>query len=300
MVSQGSVSNVAKIVRGSLRLLLARSRYFDLVLPDRLRPGRTRRLFRGYQSRLAELRNVHNGRPCIVIANGPSLREVDVATLNAHVTIGSNGVYALNSGLFRPTYYTLEDFAQAVDREQELARLTGTTKIFALYNAAQIKADKDTLFANVIADSYGTSSARMADIYPQFSLDFSSAVFLGASITYINLQLAFHLGCNPVVLVGLDHDYGPLQNKYPPGKLEITPEIFEELRGMHMTSNYHRIGGTFGIPYLDLQEKAFKKALDVFESHGRTLWNASTNSALSVFPRLELDRALQSVEGTAN
>ena len=165
-----------------------------------------------------------------MIGNGPSLGKMDLRCLQDEVTIGSNGIYKMFDKMgFKTTYFTMEDIAQVEDRRKELPEVKGATRLFALYNAYCIPQRKDTLFMNVERDSYPTNK-RWADYYPQFSLDLASSVFLGSTITYINLQLAFHLGCNPVYIIGVDHSYGEIGKILPPGKVTITKEILEKIK----------------------------------------------------------------------
>ena len=240
---------------------------------------------KGYHGRLGDLTNKHAGERCFIVANGPSLTDLDLEKLKGEVTIGSNGAYKLFGELGFPlTYYTMEDARQIEDRRKALPDVRGSTRIFPLRSSYCIKPREDTIFCNLEKESYPTHR-RYKELYPLFSQDFASAVYLGSTVTYFNLQLAFHLGCDPVYLIGLDHDYGEIVKKLPPGKVKITPEVYEMIKDSHFQAGYHQIGGYIGVPYVVYQEQGFRKAKLVYESRGRNVYNASSYSKLDVFER---------------
>lgn len=242
----------------------------------------------GYHGRLEKLANVHKGKRSFVVANGPGLGDLQLDLLKDEITIGSNGAYKLFQDElgFPLTYYTMEDQRQIEDRWRQLPNVQGSIRIFPLRSSYCIPARKDTIFANLEHASYPFSK-RYRNLYPLFSEDFASVVYLGSTVTYFNLQLAFHLGCSPVYLIGLDHDYGELTKLFPPGKIEITPEVMKIIEGAHFQPGYHKIGGYIGVPYVEEQERAFRKAKEVFEARGRCVLNASSNSKLDVFERCD-------------
>ena len=244
----------------------------------------------GYHGRLERLANKHLGKRCFIIANGPGLKDLDLSVLKDEITIGSNGVYKLFQGElgFPLTYYTMEDQRQIEDRWRQLPDVKGSTRIFPLRSSYCIPSREDTIFSNLEKASYPFSN-RYRSLYPLFSEDFASTVYLGSTVTYFNLQLAFHLGCNPVYLIGLDHDYGELTKLFPPGKIEITPEVLNIIEGAHFQTGYHKLGGYIGVPYVEEQEKAFRKAKEVYEARGRQVLNASAITKLEVFERCKFE-----------
>lgn len=266
---------------GYLRLLRARHRYFERLGLHGKVPG--------YHERLAALAGKHRGQRCFILGNGPSLRKMDLSKLKGEVTIGSNGLFRMFPKMgFHTTYLTMEDIEQVEDRRHELASLRGPTKLFALHNAYAIKPCADTLFFNCEAQSYHLHP-RWKDIFPQFSPDFASAVFLGSTITYINLQLAFHLRCDPIYLIGVDHNYGQAFAGLPSGKVFVTDYIKGMLRESHFVDDYHKLGGSFGVPYLEAMDAAYSKARSFIEGQGMRVFNAGVDSKLDAFERVDFD-----------
>lgn len=272
------------------RWVTAQQRYFDAFAFSKKNETNFCQTTPGYASLLRALSNRHKDQRCFVLGNGPSLGKMDLSLLRKEVTIGSNGIYRLFPEWgFHTTYFTMEDVEQVEDRRAELPGVVGPIRIFGLDNSYCVDARQDTLFANVIRYSH-PFDVWWKRYYPEFSKDFSACVYLGSTVTYMNLQLAFYLGCNPVYIIGVDHSYGPLQKIFPPGKIVITPEVLKLLESIHCVKSYHKIGGRIGIPYVAEQEQAFRKALATYNEDGRAVFNAGIMSELNVFPRFDFQK----------
>jgi hypothetical protein len=123
---------------------------------------------------------------------------------------------------------------------------------------------------------------------PQFSFDFPHIVFLGGTITYIGLQLACHLGCQPIYLIGVDHNYGRLTELLPPGKVTLTAENVRLLtEGRHFDADYHKVGDVVGVPYLKEQNRSYEHARTVLTARGIYVFNAGVDSRLETFPKVD-------------
>lgn len=269
------------------RLLRARHGYFDRV-GLRLGPWGIPRFTHipGSQQRLALMRNKQRGRRCFIIANGPSLQALDMTKLRREVTIGCNGIYqAFPEWGFHTSYLVFEDIEQLELRRHDVGRVAGPVKLAAIYNAYAFKPDRRTLFFN--APRMRGQLYYWEDLYPQFSRDFAAIVHLGSTVTHIMLQLAYHLGCDPVYLIGLDHDYGELPRRFPPGKITITEENIDLIRGLHFSNQYYQVGDQIGVPDVARQEAAYTAARAAFEADGRRVFNASAHTALDVFERCD-------------
>ena len=274
---------------GYWRLLRARHGYFDRVGLRLGRWGIPRfSHIAGSQQRLAAMRDKQKGRRCFVIANGPSLKQLDMKKLRGEVTIGCNGIYqAFPEWGFHTSYLVFEDIEQLELRRLEVGRVQGPLKLAALYNAYAFRADRRTLFFN--APRMRGHLYYWEELYPQFSTDFAAIVHLGSTVTYIMLQLAYHLGCDPVYVIGLDHDYGELPKRFPPGKITITEENIELIRGLHFSNRYYKVGDQIGVPHVAMQEAAYARARETFEAGGRRILNASAHTALDVFERCDFN-----------
>ncbi len=277
---------------GYWRLLCARQRFFDRIGVKRSERGFRIGKIPGDQSRIAALKGSGAGKPCFIIGNGPSLKQTDIFRLNNEITIAANGAYkAFNDWGFAASYLLFEDVEQTEIRGPEIRHINGPLKIAALHNAYAIARPwKDLLFMNArLADD-----AYWDDPGIQFSRDFPQTVYLGSTITYIALQLAYFLGCDPVYLVGVDHDYGRLSDDFAPGKITVTVENQALVNKAHFTDQYYKIGDMIGVPNVDLQTQAFEIARAAFESDGRNVLNATHGGKLEVFERIDFNKLFES------
>lgn len=268
---------------GYLRLLLARYRFFDRWGIRRVGSyGLGLIKWQGYQTIIDSWRNKHKDKRCFVFGNGPSLKKLDITLLRNEITIGTNGIYRMFAKWgFHTTYIIFEDIEQTEARRGDIHHIKGPIKLAALHNAYAFKACRNTVFMNCrLADKY-----YWDELAPMFSEDFANLVNLGSTVTYLALQLAFHLGCSPVYLIGVDHDYGKLPELFPPGKIEITEENIHMVRGLHFDRNYYKLGDQIGVPNFSYMEDAYLKAREVFEMHGKKILNAGKGSKLEVFER---------------
>lgn len=184
-----------KKLLGYLRIARARRRYGN-VLRFGIGTLKSGKLLKkaGYQDLLHRLRNVHEGVPCFVLDGSASVREADLSFLENEIIIASGDMYKLHRGTAsRVSYYTCTDSAFLEGNVRELRKLRRAIKIFGLGNSYCTPVDARTLFVNEHRPHRGD---RM------FSGDIAAVAYIGESPAYLNLQLAFHLGCDPVYVVG--------------------------------------------------------------------------------------------------
>jgi len=267
---------------GYLRLLRARHRYFDRIGWRRGGIGHVL----GDQHRLVALRDKHKGQRCFIIANGPGLKDLDLSPLRNEVTIGCNGIYKMFPEWgWHLDYFIMEDIQQVELRRKDIPKIKGPLKLFPIFDAYAFPADKDTIFYN--GPKVRGNLYYWTDLFPQFSRDFASVVHLDSTVTYIMIQLAYHLGCDPVYLVGLDHDYGVLPHLFPPEHITITKEQLEAVKGLHFSNEYYKEGDPIGVPDVPRQEAAYAMARRIYEEDGRQIYNASSRTKLNVFERVD-------------
>tara|TARA_B110000285_G_C14678352_1_gene403542 strand:- start:50 stop:403 length:354 start_codon:yes stop_codon:yes gene_type:complete len=58
------------------------------------------------QQKLSKYKNLHKGKRCFLIANGPSLNKMDLSCLKNEITFGMNRIYMIYDKLeFVPSYH---------------------------------------------------------------------------------------------------------------------------------------------------------------------------------------------------
>lgn len=238
---------------------------------------------RGHAShrRLVELRHKFASRPCVIIGNGPSLAKVDLSLLADVVTIGSNGIFLLTERTgFTPTIYTIEDRLVAADRWKEAGAYDVAWKMFPFDLYPLLGGCGDALFVNC--------SRRVFTDAPRFSADVAQVIYWGGTVTYFNLQVAVYLGCNPIILVGVDHSYSDSFKITKKGNVWTS----EEDDVNHFDSRYFGRGYRWHNPQVQRMEAAYRSARRFAEAKGIEIINATDGGKLEVFKKRVLREAI--------
>ena len=109
----------------------------------------------------------------------------------------------------------------------------------------------------------------------------------GNTVTYVAMQLAFHMGFQDVALVGCDHSFAV---SGPANKTVVA----EGMDQSHFDPNYFSNGDKWQLPDLDESESSYRKASQVYSAHGRRLVNATVGGKLDVLERVSLGSFLAS------
>lgn len=230
--------------------------------------------------RLCKLRNAYRGRRCFVIGNGPSLSLADLRRLHGEITIGCNGLFLIFDQMgYLPTFYTVEDRLVAEDRAVSINIIKGTTKIFPRKLAYCLKQDESTLYINFLY-SY--------DSFPKFSAQFDKAVFWGGTVTFLNLQLAYYLGCSEVFLIGVDHNYLVPREIGQDGII-----VSADADVNHFHPDYFGPGYRYHDPRIERMEQAYQAAREFGSKNGMSIFNVTRGGRLDVFPRVDFERLFE-------
>jgi hypothetical protein len=230
---------------------------------------------------LRALRDSGRGRRCFIIGNGPSLARTDLDPLAGEVSFAVNGIFLKFDELdFRPTYYVVEDGLVARDRAGVINGLGGMRKLFPKYLKPWLHPDPYTTYMNVILDY------RDYRGFPEFSTNAARALWVGGTVTYINLQLAFYMGFDPVILIGVDCDYEVRADEVEVEEngVELTSTAADR---NHFHPDYFGPGFRFHDPMVGRMIRAYEKTRAVFDAHGRRVWNATLGGKLETFERVD-------------
>ena len=243
---------------------------------------------------------LHAGRIGVVVANGPSLRQVEMPRLANHVTFGSNRIFqGFPNWGFDFDYWGIEDRLQIEEHEAEYRKELPPDMV-KFYPFEYLP------FLNL------PNSVPVRHYFnppePRFSLD-PNIVEHGFTVTIMLLQLAAIMGCNPIYIVGLDHNYDIGEFGQPHGSFlaaakEDTIEKVEGpefwTKGMaktdtHFDPNYTAGNRRFVPPRPVAAEKAFELAAQVLQEAGIKVFNASPGTKLTTFPIISMDEFEQSL-----
>jgi hypothetical protein len=219
------------------------------------------------------LRDAYRGKTCFVLGNGPSLRQMDLQPLEKLFTFGMNRIYLLfNEMSFTPSFYVC---INPLVIQQSASEISGIRAL------KFINWSERNLFIQT------TETIYLRELFtPVFSTDLRRGVWGGATVTFVALQIAYFLGFQKVILIGVDHRF---KSAGPPHKIVTAKGPDED----HFHPKYFANGTKWQLPDLETSEIAFTIARDLYETNGRIILDATLNGALDVFPKADYQDLLR-------
>jgi hypothetical protein len=242
----------------------------------------------GYQNRrrLRKLHNAYMGQRCFIIGSGPSLAQTDLCRLEGEITIGSNALFLMFDKMgYHPTFYTVEDNLVAEDRAEQINHIKRTTKIFPRELAYCLLPDSNTIYINFLYKNFKE--------FPKFTERFDKVVYWGGTVTYLNIQLAYYIGCREIYLIGIDHNYEVPSSVDPLAEEEIIINS-SSIDVNHFHPDYFGPGYRWHNPRVDRMEKAYMAAKNFAVRHNMKIYNATIGGKLEIFPRISYESLFKS------
>jgi hypothetical protein len=236
----------------------ARVRGTELLTPTGRHSARRLRAHRASQA----------GERCFVIGNGPSLRETDLSLLRGEQTFGLNRIYLLFEELGFATSYMVAVNDHVLRQSGHEIASVPSQKFLTWRSRGIIGRRDDVVFLRSRDDGLGfsTDPARFG-------------LWEGATVTYVALQLAYYLGFEEVVLVGVDHSFS---TEGPAHELVVGEGADLD----HFDPSYFGRGYQWQLPDLAASERAYGFAREAFEADGRRVVDATVGGKLAVFPKV--------------
>lgn len=227
-------------------------------------------------ARLQNLRGVARGGRCVIIGNGPSLNSMDLSLLRNVDTFALNRGYLLFKRIGAPTTYlvSVNEHVMAQSGEEMLA--VPAAKFFSWRNRRHVHwPRRDVVFLRTTNRPY-------------FSTDVGAqGVWEGATVTFVALQLAFHLGYRDIILIGVDHSFATTGQAH-----QLVTSTGTDPN--HFDPSYFGAGYRWQLPDLETSEIAYRMAQVAFEEAGGSIVDATFCGKLQVFPKVDLADALGS------
>lgn len=231
-----------------------------------------------YPERMRAWQDIHAGKRCFLIGNGPSLRPEDLDRLQGEISFAVNRIGQIyDRTAWRPTYFCcmdpnmvrayMDEFLQGGQRMSFLPVYAGNWEFARQYT------NRDDV--QLIEMTHGAPEGSL----PAFSDDCSRIMYGGYSVTYCLMQLAVYMGCTELILLGMDHNFAV--------NMDFN-RMMDQREGL---SHFYRdadpiranIGGI---------TNAYLAARDYAEAHGIKILNATRGGRLEVFPRVTLEEVL--------
>jgi hypothetical protein len=218
--------------------------------------------------RLAELKDYHRGKRAFIIGNGPSLKQTDLGLLKDEFTFGLNRIYLMFPELgFATTYFvSVNDLVI----EQCLKDISALPMPKFLSWRSHRFFPTGSLPATFLYTTYDN---------PAFACDVRNRVWESATVTYVALQLAFHMGFEQVILVGVDH------NSNVPGKANTTI-VSQGDDPNHFDPGYFGKGFRWQLPDFKMSEIGYRLARQAYETTGREVLDATIGGKLNIFRKI--------------
>lgn len=231
-------------------------------------------------AQLMAMKDIHRGERCFIIGNGPSLRKTDVSKLKGEFTFGMNRIYlAFDKWGFETSFLvSVNDLVieQCVDDF-----LTLDMPCFFSWRSRKFFPRETLENVNVPTFLHTTYTG------PKFSQDVSGRVWEGATVTNVCLQLAFHMGFEQVILIGVDHSFAAK------GKPNMTV-VSDGDDQSHFDPRYFGKGFRWQLPDLDTSEQGYWLARQAYDAAGRSVVDATIGGHLQVFPKIAYETLFQS------
>jgi uncharacterized Rossmann fold enzyme len=222
--------------------------------------------------RLAALKDIHKGQRTFIIGNGPSLRQTDLSRLRNEFTFGMNRIYLLFPELgFHSTYFvSINDLVIEQFADEILAQ--PMPKFLAWHSHRHFPVN--LTIPNLPTFLYTTYTG------PRFTKNVTGRVWEGATVTNVALQLAFHMGFQQVILIGMDHNFT--------SKGEANKTVVSEGDDPnHFMPNYFGKGARWQLPDLDTSEIGYTFAREAYRKAGREILDATVGGQLTIFPKVD-------------
>jgi hypothetical protein len=225
-------------------------------------------------TKLNTIKDKYSGERCFIIGNGPSLKVTDVSKLQNEFTFGMNRIYlAFENWGFQTSFLVCINSLVIEQVYQDFHRLS-MPKFFSwrsrklLYPSGQPDEDTHFLFTTYTG--------------PHFSPNAASRMWEGATVTFACLQLAFHMGFQEAILIGVDHSFAA----------KGLPNTTIESQGddqSHFDTKYFGKDFRWQLPDLDTSERGYWLARQAFEQDGRKVIDATIGGKLQVFPKTDYE-----------
>lgn len=224
--------------------------------------------------KLKQLKDKCQGSKAVIVCNGPSLLKSDLSLLEGVFTFGLNKINLLfDKSSFRPScIVAINPFV--IEQNAEFYNQTDIPLFLDSYGVRFVRSRKNTTFI--------PSSSQ-----PKFAKDCSLNVYGGYTVTFVAMQLAFHMGFKHVALIGCDHNF---VTKGPANLAVASGEKDEN----HFAPNYFAGGVMWHLPDLEGSELAYRMARDMYQAAEKSIVNATDGGCLELFPRMSLEQFIHS------
>jgi len=227
----------------------------------------------GHSKELSRFKNIHRGKECFIIGNGPSINQIDLSLLKKYHTFGLNKIFLIFDRIDLNLSYHVAVNPHVIQQSSKEIESLPCPSFLSFKSGHQTVRHLDHIYFLVTSDGF------------DFSDDLLRVIHEGRTVTYVAMQLAYFMGFSKVFLIGIDHSF----------KCKGQPNEKQKLDGEdpnHFDPRYFK-NSHWQLPDLEGSELAYRVANFYFKRHGRQIFDATLNGNLTVFPKISYDKALQ-------
>lgn len=218
------------------------------------------------------MKDIYKGKRAFILGNGPSLKQTDTSKLKNEITFGMNRIYlAFPAWGFSTTYLCVTNDLVVEQFVNDLSALTIPT--FIAWRSHR-HFNPHLPIIQLPTFVYTTYTG------PRFAGDVRGRVWEGATVTNLALQLAFHMGIEKAILIGVDHNFA---SKGDANKTVVSQGDDPN----HFMPNYFGKGVKWQLPDLDTSEIGYVLARDAYRKAGREVVDATVGGKLTIFPKVD-------------
>ena len=225
---------------------------------------------------LAKYKDIHKGKRCFIIGNGPSLRMEDLDILHEHgeFCFAANRIYlAYAKTKWRANFIFASDF-----RIIELYKDEFPTKESKLIISDEFHRTSPTKISGV--DCVHVIKAESYPYYARFSDDITRCTYGGGTTLYdLCLQFAVYMGFSKIYLLGVDCSYSSIPSA--DGNHFVNGYYADNVRKKFVHDTTYDISAHM--------HHTWESAEEYSKSRNFKIYNATRGGALEAFERVDFD-----------
>ena len=226
------------------------------------------------KSKLEAFKNLYEGDRCFLVANGPSLKKMNLSFLKNEISFGLNRIYLAYDDMgFRNDFLVSINSLVLSQFSNEIQNLDMPK--FLNWESRKFFSKEDEKNHFIYKNFFGKN----------FGKDISKSLNPAATVTYAALQVIYYMGFKEVIIVGMDHNFFT-KDKNKPNKEEFRTEE-EDVNHFH--PSYFPKGSKWETPDLVSSEYFYKIARYEFEKVGRRIIDCTINGKCEVFEKGTLE-----------
>jgi hypothetical protein len=196
---------------------------------------------------------------------------MDLKPLQNEITFGLNRIYLLFDQLgFQTSYYVAVNHLVIQQFADEIINQVQNIKFIDWDARKYLKSTDNLIYLRTYHEE------------PRFFTDITRGIWQGMTVTYVAMQIAYFMGFDQIILVGVDHSFN---TSGKPHKEVISNGDDPD----HFNNEYFGKGIKWQLPDLEGSEVAYRMAKYQYERKGKEILDATADGKLMVFQKVDFN-----------